>query len=86
MLCTVPALSRISRRTLDTEYWRFTAAGCSLLFRERFGEVRVRVESCGNVLAAIAFLMGMAAEELTARELEEKDPFFPLLITVCAQR
>jgi SAM-dependent methyltransferase len=86
VLCTVPAVSRIARRTLESEYWRFTAAGCALLFGESFGEGQVRVESCGNVLAAIAFLAGMAAEELTARELEERDPFFPMLITVCARR
>jgi SAM-dependent methyltransferase len=45
VLCTVPAVSRIARRTLDTEYWRFTVAGCSLLFGETFGPERVRVES-----------------------------------------
>jgi hypothetical protein len=38
------------------------------------------------VLSAVAFLIGMAAEELSARELEEDDPFFPLIVTVRATK
>jgi SAM-dependent methyltransferase len=86
LLCTVPSVSRISRRTLHTEYWRFTTAGCALLFGQVFGEGRVQVKSCGNVLSAIAFLTGMAAEELSSIELEETDPYFPVLITIRAQK
>jgi SAM-dependent methyltransferase len=86
LLCTVPSVSRISRRTLDTEYWRFTTASCALLFGQLFDQERVHVESCGNVLAAIAFLTGMAAEELSRAELEETDPYFPLLISIRAQK
>jgi SAM-dependent methyltransferase len=86
VLCTVPSVSRISRRTLDTEYWRFTTAGCALLFGQLFDQERVQVESCGNVLSAIAFLTGLASEELSQAELEETDPYFPLLITIRAQK
>ena len=86
LLCTVPSVSRISRRTLHTEYWRFTTAGCELLFGQVFGKGRVQVGSCGNVLSAIAFLTGMAAEELSSTELEEADPYFPVLITIRAQK
>jgi len=42
----------------------------------------VDVRGLGNVLACVAFLVGMAAEELSARELQEHDPSFPLLVTV----
>jgi SAM-dependent methyltransferase len=86
VLCTVPAVSRIARRTLDTEYWRFTVAGCKFLFGETFGSECVRVESFGNVLTSIAFLTGMAAEELSDPELDHVDPFFPLLVAVVAER
>ena len=86
LLCTVPSVSRISRRTLDTEYWRFTAAGCETLFGHAFGEHGVRVESHGNVLTAIAFLTGLAAEELTHDELDANDPFFPVLISISAEK
>jgi hypothetical protein len=38
------------------------------------------------VLAAVAFLVGMAAEELATRKLERDDPFFPLVVTVRATK
>jgi hypothetical protein len=38
------------------------------------------------VLAAVAFLVGMAAEELSARELDRDDPFFPVVVTVRATK
>jgi SAM-dependent methyltransferase len=86
LLCTLPAVSRIGRRYLDSEYWRFTAASCSCVFEEAFGNGSVVVRSRGNVLVAVAFLIGMAYEELSKRELESDDPCFPVLITVRATK
>jgi SAM-dependent methyltransferase len=86
LLCTVPTVSRIARRELESEYWRLTAAACSRLFGEVFTGGRVVVRSRGNVLTAVAFLVGMATEELSSRELELDDPFFPVVITVDARK
>src|SRR6266498_207821 len=86
LLCTVPSVSRVARRCLETEYWRFTGASARSLFEGSFGEGTVEVETHGNVLTSIAFLAGLAAEELSQRELVEHDPFFPLLVSVCARR
>ena len=86
VLCSVPTISRVGRLTLDSEYWRLTAAACSRLFGDAFPGGDVRVRARGNVLAAVAFLMGMAAEELSPRELERDDPFFPLVVTVRATK
>ena len=52
-----------------------------------FGSVfapAVQVTSHGNVLASMAFLYGIAAEELEAAELDHRDALYPLLITVRA--
>jgi SAM-dependent methyltransferase len=86
VLCTVPTVSRIGRGTLDTEYWRLTASGCQRLFADEFTGGTVESRTYGNVLTAVAFLIGMAAEELSTRELELNDPFFPLLVTVKATK
>jgi SAM-dependent methyltransferase len=86
VLCTLPSVSRIARRYLESEYWRFTAASAQTLFEASFEPDRVAVESHGNVLTSIAFLAGLAAEELSAEELEDADPFFPSLICVAAMR
>jgi SAM-dependent methyltransferase len=81
-LVTVPAISRISRRELDREYWRFTVASCRRLFGDVFGDENVEARSHGSVLTGVAFLTGLAAEELSEKELAVDDDFFPVLITV----
>src|SRR5216683_1741691 len=85
VLATMPSLSRIAPRYgLTSDYWRFTAASCGWLFGEAFGAEQVEVRSYGNMLAGIAFLAGMAHEELSQAELEVNDPYFPLIIAVRA--
>jgi hypothetical protein len=86
LLCTVPTVSRIARRELESEYWRLTAAACSRLFGEVFTDGVVDVRARGNVLSAVAFLVGMAREELSPRELDLDDPFFPVIVTVQARK
>jgi SAM-dependent methyltransferase len=86
VLCTVPVASRIGQRTLESEYWRLTPAACRVLFKQTFPKGEVQVHGRGNVLTCVAFLMGMAAEELAAEELETDDPFFPLVVTVRATK
>ncbi len=86
LLCTVPAVSRISMRYLDAEYWRFTVAGGRELVRGAFPDGEVKARSYGNVLACAAFLYGLAVEDLTEQELLEDDPFFPLVVAVKARK
>jgi SAM-dependent methyltransferase len=86
LLCSVPTVSRIDHHELESEYWRLTPAACSRIFRDAFPRGDVRVCGRGNVLTAIAFLMGMAAEELSPDELDHDDPFFPMVVTVRASK
>ena len=85
LLATVPSVSRLAPRYgLATEYWRFTPASCAALFGQVFGADQVTVHAYGNVLSAMAFLTGMAHEELSQSELETMDPYFPLIIAIRA--
>lgn len=85
LLVTVPTTSRIiPRYGLEVDHWRLTPRSCGRLFGDQFGPEQIQVRSYGNALTGIAFLTGMAAEELTARELAEHDPYFPLLVAVRA--
>jgi SAM-dependent methyltransferase len=84
LLATVPAVSKIDPTPgVRGDYWRFTTASCERLFGDVFG-ASISVEAHGNVLAAAAFLYGLAREELSDRELDAEDEFFPVLITVRA--
>ena len=85
VLATVPGLSQIS----DDEWcaswcWAFTPLSARRLFAAVFSPEEVEVEAHGNVLAATAFLHGLAAGELRPQELDHHDASYPLLITVRA--
>ncbi len=82
LLATVPALSRLDRRMPD--YWRLTPDACGKLFGEIFGPENVSVQAYGNVLAANAFLLGMAFEEVSRADLDKHDRFYPVLVAVRA--
>ena len=86
-LVTLPAVSRVSRGVgVDGDYWRFTVASARRLFGTVFGAQHVDVRSYGNVLTAMAFLTGMAAEELRTHEIQAHDPFFPVIVGIKATK
>jgi SAM-dependent methyltransferase len=85
LLATVPSVSRLAPGSCS-DYWRYTAASCSRLFAECFGLENTTVKSYGNVLTCIAFLAGMAYEELSQEELATNDDAFPLIIGVRAAK
>jgi SAM-dependent methyltransferase len=85
LLATVPAVSRVDRHAgVDGDFWRFTAASCHRLFGAVFGEAALDVRAYGNVLAAIGFLTGLAREDLSDAELDERDELFPVVVGVRA--
>jgi SAM-dependent methyltransferase len=86
LLATFPGISQISRYDMERwgDYWRFTTLSARKLFEEAFQSTNVRVEAYGNVLAASAFLQGIATEELRREELDHVDPDYEMLITVRA--
>ncbi len=85
MLATLPCVSRLDLSYgADKDYWRFTAAACKLLFGDVFGADQVNVFPYGNFLVSSAFLAGVAAEELSTRELGAQDEVFQLLTAVRA--
>jgi SAM-dependent methyltransferase len=87
LLATVPAVSKIDPTPgVRGDYWRFTTASCARLVGDVFGDGDVSVRAHGNVLAAAAFLYGLAREDLSDRELDLEDEFFPVLITVRAMK
>jgi SAM-dependent methyltransferase len=86
LLVTLPGISQICRPDMDEwgDYWRFTTLSARRLFEEAFAPAEVTVEAYGNVLAATAFLYGLAAEDLRPRELDLRDPDYQVTIGVKA--
>jgi LmbE family N-acetylglucosaminyl deacetylase/SAM-dependent methyltransferase len=86
VLVTTPGISQIIRpdRQQWGEYWRLTSQSAERLFGEVFGEDAVSVKAYGNVLAATAFLYGLADRELDRRALDTGDADYEVLIGVRA--
>ena len=82
LLATVPGICQISRFDMDRwgDYWRFTSLSLRRLLEEVFAPAQVTVESRGNVLAAVALLHGLAAQELREEELDVHDADYEVLI------
>jgi SAM-dependent methyltransferase len=86
LLVTLPGISQICRPDMDEwgDYWRFTTLSARRLFEEAFEPADITVEAYGNVLAATAFLYGLAAEDVRPRELDLRDPDYQVTIGVKA--
>lgn len=86
VLVSVPGIAPLSPDEMEYcgDYWRFTRLSLKGLFEEVFGTGRVTVESRGNVLAAVAFLHGIAVEELKPEELDYYDPFYEVSVLLKA--
>jgi len=85
VLATIPGISQIdSGSGRDTWFWYLTPRCAKLLFEEAFPPEGVQVEPHGNVLAAVAFLHGLALEEMDPRDLDVLDPLYPVITGVRA--
>ena len=85
VLATVPGIAhkRVSDQGAE-DYWRLTSNSARRLFGEAFPAAGLEVKAFGNVLAATAFLHGLAAEELSVQEIEYNDPEQEITIAVRA--
>jgi SAM-dependent methyltransferase len=87
VLLTVPGISRIDRGEWGKDwYWSLTETSARRMFSDVFGPDRVQVETHGNVFAATAFLQGLALEEVSFAKLSVRDPAFPVIVSVRAQK
>jgi hypothetical protein len=82
-LITAPSLSRIDPDLAGVDLWRILPAGLAELLAETCDGAELETAGFGNALAALAFVMGLAADELDASELEVHDEHFP--IVACAR-
>jgi hypothetical protein len=85
-LATVPGVARADEDPRGPSLWTFTEAGCEILFDEEFGAANTAIRSYGNVLTAIAFVSGMAEQELRPADLAVHDVRFPVIVAVRAVR
>lgn len=87
VLATVPGITHSGDVNWHKSwFWSMTPASAQRLFESEFGPEHVSVRSHGNVLAAMAFLYGLADHELTRAELNYADPAYIVTIGVRAEK
>jgi SAM-dependent methyltransferase len=86
VLVSVAGISQMAHEEMEYcgDYWRFTSVSLRRLFEEVFPAANVTVEAHGNVLAAIAFLHGIAVEEVRREDLDYNDRNFELSVLLKA--
>jgi SAM-dependent methyltransferase len=86
VLATIPGISQISLYDMERwgDFWRFTSASARRLFEEAFLPNDVDVRTYGNVFAAMAFLHGLATEDVEISKLDSHDPAYEVVVTVRA--
>ena len=83
LLLTVPGITPIDHGEWNsTWYWSFTDMAMHRLSVETFPNSTPQVEYFGNVLVASSFLYGLGLPELKKEQLDYKDPFYQVIITV----
>jgi SAM-dependent methyltransferase len=87
LLATVPGVSSVDAGEWGgTWFWSLTPASLDRLLRQRFAAGEVEVAARGNVLTAIAFLHGLAQQELRPADFEVADPQYPVIVTARATK
>jgi SAM-dependent methyltransferase len=87
VLATFPGISQLSGDEWSRTWsWAFDSRLARRLFASHFGEQSVTVETHGNLLAAAAFLHGLATSDLALAQLDADEEACELLVTVRAVR
>ena len=85
VLATVPGITSIDAHDGPEKwFWAMTQSAARRLFAERFNPSQVQVKQFGNVLAATAFLQGVAFEEMDSASLDVVDPLYPVITGIRA--
>jgi SAM-dependent methyltransferase len=87
LLATFPGITHTQDGQWSKHWcWSLTPASARRLFGEVFPQEALEVEGYGNVLSAISFLHGIAAEELDVEELDFRYPAFDVTIALRASK
>lgn len=86
LLATVPGIIAGDGRHADRDRWRFTEVSVRELAAAAFGDEAVETRAAGNFAAAVAFLGGMALEELPPGRLAAHDARYTISIGLRATK
>jgi SAM-dependent methyltransferase len=86
LLVTASCLAPIEVDVPELDRWRVTTRGLEDLLARGCPGGEFEVEGHGNGVVALAFLKGLAQEDLRRSELEAHDPLYPIVVTGVARK
>jgi SAM-dependent methyltransferase len=87
VLATVPFITQIQDEQWRPSWcWSMSTSAARRLFAGAFEEQLIEVSAYGNLTTAMAFLIGLAADEVPAPAFVRDDGDFPLIVGVCARK
>jgi SAM-dependent methyltransferase len=87
LLLTSPGITQVEHGVRGNEWlWTFTHDSIRRLLDEVFPPADVHVEDHGNVFAAVAFLHGLALEEVSTDALDHHDPAYQVIVAARAMK
>jgi SAM-dependent methyltransferase len=86
LLITTPAIARIDPAAPSEDRWHLTPAGLAEVVGVACPSGDATITGHGNPLVAVAFLHGLAQEDLSAEELEFDHPLFPIVVTAVVRK
>ncbi len=86
LLVTVAGISRVDPDGPQIDRWRITPSGFQALVDRVCPDAEHQISGRGNLVTSIAFLQGLAAEELRREELTRHDPAYPMITAAMLRR
>lgn len=86
LLLTTPAIARLDPDVPDLDRWHLMPAGLEQVIRQACPDAAATIRGYGNPVVAVAFLHGIAAEELRPADLAAQHPGFPVVVTAAVRK
>ena len=87
LLLTVPGITQLERGEWGEAWcWSFTERSVRELFGKVFPLDAMEITTFGNCFSAVAYLFGAALEEIDTRKLDPRDPTYPMIVALRAQK
>ncbi len=86
LLVTAPFIQKIDHNGEGADRLRLSPLAFNEMLETSCDGAEIEVESFGNVLTSIAFLMGISAEEMRPQDFDVFDPAYPMLVAARVRR
>lgn len=86
LLVTTPAIARVDPEAVAVDRWHLTGPGLETLLRRACPGAEIDVAAHGNPVVAVAFLHGLAVEDLRPGDLAASHEGYPIVATGVARK